>query len=219
MNKIKLIIADDHPFVRFGLVNYLQKNKSYVILSEVGDGNEALKLILDARPDIAILDIDMPGMNGIKICEHITNSKIETKVLFLTMHKELDLYNKAMQIGASGYILKENALHEIDSALSSINAGEKYIGKDIEALLVKSKNNILLDDELNKKLKLLTKTEKDVLLLIAKQIKTKDIADKLFVSEKTIKNHRHNIIKKLELPGDQNALLKFAIENEPFIGT
>ena len=217
MNKTTLIIADDHPLIRVGLINIINANKSYLLLGEAHNGKDAIDLIFATRPAIAILDIEMPFLSGLQVCEEIKKERLQTKILFLTMLKEEDVYRQAMLLGASGYLLKDNALEELDIAIKAILKGEVYIGREIEKMLVNAKSRLIQDAKLAEKIKTLTRTEKDILLLIALQLKTKEIAQRLFISELTVKNHRHNLSKKIGLGGEQNSLLKFAIENSVFL--
>ena len=217
MDKINIIIADDHQLIRQGIIKLLEINPKFCIIAETGNGTEALNLIETLLPDIAVLDIDMPGMNGVEICEKLKEKNTGTKVIILTMHKEIDLYKKVIHLDISGYILKEFASVELETDINSVFVGERYISKDIESLLTKSSSPILVDMRIQGQIDSLTKTEKTILLLVAKQIPSKDIAQKLFISEKTVKNHRHNIIKKLDLAAEQNNLLKYAIEHSAYL--
>lgn len=210
---IKLIIADDHPLLRLGIVNFISKTKTYQLLAETGNGTEVIKLVEEASPDVLILDVEMPGINGLEICREIKNRKLQTKVLFLTMHKELDIFNKAMSIGADGYLLKEHTLSELEEAIRTVYENKLYVGKELEKMLDETKSIIVHGSEVHQKIGSLTKTERTVLQLMAHSFSSKEIAAKLFISDKTIKNHRHNIISKLELEGDQNCLLRFVTEN------
>ncbi len=212
MKKITIVIADDHPLIRQGIITILEKDIQHHIIADTGNGAEALDLIIAKKPDIAILDVDMPGKNGLDVCLQIKKEKLNTKVIILTLHKELDLYYKAIDYGVDAYLLKEYALSELHLAIQSVMKNVNYFGSEIESLLKNQKSELSIDSDIQKQLNTLTKTEKDILSLISKQIKSSEIASKLFVSEKTIKNHRHNIIKKLNLPAEQNNLLKFAIE-------
>ncbi len=211
MNKISTLIADDHPLILLGLLNLINSNSTFSPPYSASDGQTALKLIHEKKPDIAILDIEMPLLNGLEVLEQVVKSKAETKIIFLTMYKEKELFENAILNGASGYLLKENALSELETAITTVSKGDIYIGKNIERNLTSGPSKIFADKTISDKISKLSKTEKDVLLLISQQLLSKEIADKLFVSESTIKNHRHNIIKKLDLPGDQNSLLKFAV--------
>lgn len=212
-NKKTILIADDHPLLRAGIINIFFNNEKYNKPIEANNGKEALELIIKHKPDLVILDMEMPIMNGIEVCSQIKLLNLQTKILFLTMYKEKDLFDKAIDLGALGYLLKEHSQSEIQNAIDAVLNNQYYFGKDIDKLFVDGRSRILTNMNINSKIALLTKTEKDILLLISQRFITKEIADKLFISEKTVKNHRHNIIEKLKLDGDQNSLLKFAFEN------
>ncbi|MDI9340542.1 MAG: response regulator transcription factor [Sediminibacterium sp.] len=216
-SKIKLIIADDHPLLRLGVINFISKNKAYQLLAETGNGRDVVKLVKNLSPDVLILDVEMPGLNGLEICKEIKDGAGNVKVLFLTMHKELDIFNKAMALGADGFLLKEHTLSELEEAINTVYQGKLYVGKELEKMLDETKSSIVHGSEVHQKIEKLTKTERTVLHLMANSFSSKEIAAKLFISEKTIKNHRHNIISKLELEGDQNCLLRFVTENAHFL--
>jgi DNA-binding NarL/FixJ family response regulator len=217
MNKISILIADDHPLILLGLLNMINANEIFNPPYSASDGKTALNLILEFKPDIAILDVEMPFLNGFEVLNHISNLNLKTKVIFLTMYKERELFENALSKGAMGYLLKENALSELTIAIDSVLNGDIYVGKNIESNLTSGPSKIFADKSVRDQISKLTKTEKDILLLIAQQLLSKEIADKLFISESTVKNHRHNIIKKLEISGDQNSLLKFAINYSSFL--
>jgi DNA-binding NarL/FixJ family response regulator len=217
MTKLTIILADDHPLIREGLANIINKQKNFRVVAEADNGISAYDLIKLNVPDICILDIEMPGLNGLELCKKLKETGVKSKVLFLTMLKERSLYKKSFAVGADGYLLKDNALKELINALETISKGEFYLSEEINKLLVDAKSPILMKSELNDVIKKLSKTEKNLLLLIAERLSSKEISKKLFVSENTVKKHRQNIIKKLELDADQNSLLKFAIENRDYL--
>lgn len=212
MHKITIIIADDHPLIRLGMVNFLKSNPAFQVVGDAENGDDAMQLIKEREPDIAILDVDMPGRNGLEICQWLKEEKKLTRTIILTLHKELDLYKKAMEYGASGYLLKEHALSELEEAVEQVYSGNTFIGSELASMLTEAKEISPAYKEQSAHISKLTKTERDILLLISQQFTSADIAQKLFISEKTVKNHRHNIVKKLDLPPEQNSLLKFALE-------
>lgn len=214
MPKINVIIADDHPIFRFGLANIIKSSKELNLIAEAENGAIALELILQHKPDVAVLDIEMPFLNGLQVCEEIKKIGNNTiKILFLTLFKEADLYKKAIDLGAAGYLLKDNAAEELVEAIIKVNNGEKFISNGIESKLVKRKSNILIDPKLKEAILNLTSTETNILVLIAEHKTSKEIAALLFISEKTVENHRYNISKKLALESTKNNLLVFALEH------
>ncbi len=214
MRKTTVIIADDHPIFRLGLVNLVKQSSTIEIVAEADNGQTALEKIIELKPDVAILDIEMPMLNGLQVCEKIQHHKLNTKVLLLTLFKEVDLYKKALSINASGYLLKDNAPNEIIKSIELLAKGEKYFSAEMEDKLIEGKSHLITDPAVAAVMDTLSNTELKILKLITEQLTTKDIAAKLFISEKTVENHRYNITKKLNLPAGQNSLLKFALEHK-----
>ena len=215
--KTSIVIADDHSLIRLGLSNIIHKHKQYELIGEFDNGKSVLDYILNNEPDIAVLDIEMPLMNGLEVCKQIRENRLNTKVIFITMLNEQNVFNKAHQLGANCYLLKDFALEELIVALDKVNLGEFYCSENIEFKL-NNKQSKLLDDELiKKKIIVLTITEIKILQLIAQNFNSKQIAEKIFASELTIKTHRKNIIRKLELSNDQNSLTKFAVQYKDYL--
>jgi DNA-binding NarL/FixJ family response regulator len=210
-NDIRIVIADDHPIFRHGLRQVMQTEKSIAIVGEAGDGTSALELIENHKPDIAILDIDMPKMNGLEVVRSLRGSGNDVSVIFLTMYDDEELFDEAMDLHVLGYVLKENALHDIVHAIHAVAAGRPYISPLMSHALLGRKTKGT-EDELAS-LESLTETERKVLRLIAQGKTSKTISDLLHVSPKTIDNHRTNIAAKLGIHGT-HALLKFALKHE-----
>lgn len=215
MNTIKLVIADDHPIFLTGLKQVLNTKNNFNIVGEGETGEEALELIKKLSPDVAILDLDMPHMNGFGVAKALLKYQQSTKLIFLTMHEANDLLNEALEIGVMGYVLKENASTDIISAVEHVYKGEHFISPLLsENLLNRRGSDVLLDD---KKLLIekLTVTEKKILSFIAHQKTTKEIGEELYISPRTVEKHRSNICSKLNITGN-NALLKFAIDHKNY---
>jgi DNA-binding NarL/FixJ family response regulator len=207
---MRILIADDHPFTLMGTKAFVESLK-FNVEDVCSNGITALNLIKSHQPDIAILDINMPGMDGLEVLEKLFSQKLKTKVILLTMHKEMTIFKKACQYDVSGYILKENAQDELASCLEAVIKGIQYISKNLKnELQIDAKNSS--DDNLGK----LTFTEKKILELVAQQKTSKQIAEMLFISEKTVEGHRTNIIQKLGLPKEKNTLLIWAMKH--FVG-
>ncbi len=207
--KIKILIADDHPIFLKGLQEVLEEEPHIQIVCKANNGIDAINGALDRALDIAILDIDMPGANGLQVAEQILANKSDVAIILLTMHKAKDAFLKALEIGVSGYVLKENAVVDIINAIGAVSKHQSYISPEMSSFLLQQRNKLKGDDD--NKLELLTSSEKRIVQLIAQYKSTKDIAEELFISEKTVSNHRMNIAKKLNLSG-KNSLLRFAIE-------
>jgi DNA-binding NarL/FixJ family response regulator len=209
-DEIKLVVADDHPIVRKGLVQIITAAPEINVLAEAGDGETALKLIKELRPDIALLDINLPGMTGFDLILKIEEKKLPVKVIFLTMHSEEELFNEAMDLGAQGYLLKDSAVSEIVEAIKRVAAGHSYISAAITAYLLNRSRRATEFTRKSKGLADLTPTERRVLRLIAEYKTSKDIADELGTHYRTVENHRTNICRKLDIHGS-HVLLRFAL--------
>jgi len=212
--KIRIIIADDHPIFRGGLRQIISADESIEIIGEAENGEKALEIIQELKPDIAVLDIDMPKKTGLDVIRELKDSN--TKIIFLTMYAEEDIFDEAMDFGIKGYVLKDSAVNDIIECILSVNEDNYYISPNVSNLLVnrrnKSKNLIKKNPELGN----LTKTERNILRFISENKTSKEIAEVLFLSHRTVENHRTNISNKLNLKGS-HSLLKFAIENKSYL--
>jgi len=217
MNIIKLIIADDHHLIRLGLKNLLASNADLEILHEFDNGLDALNSILNNPPDLAILDIDMHGMSGLELCKVVREKKLSTKILFLTMLNQETVFNKARELGANGYLLKDFILEELFIAIETIFNDKFYFSDNLQLKLNKDFSKFVIDKSLIEQLSRLTLTEKKILKLIASNFNSEQIAGKLFTSLHTVKTHRKNISHKLKLENEQNNLLKFAVKNKMYL--
>jgi len=212
-NVIRLLIADDHPIFREGLVKIIERNASFALVGQAADGAEALRSIRELHPDIAVLDIEMPKMSGIDVARDVHKEALPTELVILTMYKDPVYFNAAFDLGVRGYLLKDVVGGELVSCLTAIAEGEYYISPAISQLLVERKkrmDNLLKDVP---SLGSLTPAEKKILRLVADNLTSKEIADKLFVSARTVENHRTHICQKLGIKG-HNRLLQFALENK-----
>ena len=204
---MKILIADDHPFTLQGTKSFVE-SYGYKVVDTCSNGVSALNSIQLHTPAIAILDINMPGLDGLDVAKKIQENKLKTKVILLTMHKEMTIFKKATEYGIYGYILKEHAQTELEKCLSEVSKGNKYVSEFLEDdLVVDNKND-------NHELAKLTLSERKIIELIAQQKTSKQIAELLFLSEKTVEGHRSNIIEKLGLPKEKNILLIWAIQQK-----
>ncbi|XWN37700.1 MAG: response regulator transcription factor [Balneola sp.] len=210
-NKISIVIADDHALIRKGLRQVLDQEPGIEIY-EAQDGEEALKFIREKKPQIAILDIEMPNISGFDVAKKIQNESINIDVIFLTMFKDESIFNKSMDIGVKGYVLKENTVSEIMNCIHTVLKGNYYLSPEISAFLIK-RNNRMANSATDKSgISLLTPSEINMLRMVAKMKTNQEIAEDLGISIKTVQNHRSNICNKLDLSG-AHALLKFAVEH------
>lgn len=197
---INVMIADDHVLVREGLKQLLELETDIDVIAQAGDGKEAVQQALEYTPDVVLLDINMPRMNGIEVLRRFKDLGVKSKVIMLTIHEDKEYLFETMKIGANGYVLKDSDSDSLIKAIKGVNNGETYIQPSISSLLVEDMDR--KDNESNKellKIKSLTKREYEVLTLIAEGLSNRSIADKLYISEKTVKNHVSSILKKLEV--------------------
>ncbi|MBQ4820601.1 response regulator transcription factor [Aquimarina sp. MMG016] len=206
MNRSTIFIADDHPLLLKGMHIFLT-DKGFDVVDTSSDGLSAYNNIIRLKPEIALLDIQMPKLTGIEIARKCLQNKINTKIILLTLHKNEEFYFESKNLNVYGYLLKEFALEEIEHCLKKVSKNETYQGKDIQKLL-----NVSADSS-SGILKKLTTTERKVLYLIAKNKTSKEIAAMLFVTIKTIEKHRANIRVKLGLEAKTHSLLIWVKEN------
>jgi len=190
---IRVIVADDHVIFRQGLLKMLQSSKDITVAGEAGAGPDTINLIAQEKPDIAILDISMPGLDGFQILETIQRMGTSAKVIFLTMHKDALSAKRALQSGASGYVLKDNAFEDLLYAITTVSSGGKFISPSVLESVIKAP---LPEDKASR---VLTLREREVLKLIATGLKNREIAEELFISIKTVETHRTNIMQKLDI--------------------
>lgn len=212
-NKTSIIIADDHPIVRSGLRQIIETDERFVVLGEADDGVEAVRMIEYTRPDVAILDVDMPNMDGLQTAREIGRRSLAVKTIFLTIHSEEDLFHSAMDLGAHGYLLKQSAISEIVPAIKAVSEGNFYVTPLLTAFLLKRRSTSRGNSAEPKLLERLTKTELQILKMIANYKSSKAIAEELYIHFRTVQNHRNNIARKLEITG-HNALLKYALDHK-----
>lgn len=210
---VSLILADDHPLFRKGLRDVIGEDKRWTILDEAGDGERALELIERHKPRLAVLDIDMPKKSGLEVASHILKHNLKTDVIVLTMHEDAEHFEKAMEAGVMGYILKDSAAGDIVHCIESVLKGKNYVSPTLSQHLMKKHDKAKEGTDARLGLSGLTSTERKILKLISLSKSTKEIADELFISAKTVSSHRANICVKLDLHGT-NALLKFALEQK-----
>jgi DNA-binding NarL/FixJ family response regulator len=211
--RIKVVIADDHPIFRRGLRQAIESDRSLLIVGEAGNGLEALQCIEATKPDVAVLDIEMPVLSGLEVASKVQKQRLPVEVVFLTMYKDEDMFNEALDIGVKGYVLKENTVEDIVNCIKEVAKGKYFLSPTISSYLVtrneRVKNLIKKKPELDD----LTPTERKILKMIAENKTSKEIASFMNISHRTVENHRLNICNKLDIHGS-HALLKFALEHK-----
>lgn len=211
-----VLIVDDHPLFRNGLRQVIADDPRFEFAGETGDGAIALKLIREKKPDVAVLDVNLPGLSGLEIAQQLQGKRIPTRLIILTMHKEEEIFNQALNLGVGGFILKENAVDEIVKAIITVAGGGHYLSSSVSSYLVRRRSREELLAAKKPGLEDLTKAERRILKLIAGKKTSREIGAELFISTRTVEAHRANIITKLELQGS-HSLLQFALENRSII--
>lgn len=210
--QIKVFNADDHPILRKGITDLINQTEGLQWVGSAADGKEALDKIRAIRPEVAVLDIEMPYMSGLEVAKTLIGEAIPTQFVLLTLFKDKNFLNGALEAGVKGYLLKESSEQEIVECIQFVHQGKVYVNASMTQYL------ILPNAPGNDILNTLSEHEVNILKLISRQKTTNEIADMLFISPKTVSNHRTNISKKLNLDGQQNGLLKWAIEHKDLLG-
>lgn len=206
---IRVMLVDDHAMIREGIKHLLEFDGSIQVIGEATDGIECLEKVNKLKPDILLLDINMPNMNGIEVLQELKKRENPTKVLMLTVHSEVEYLISAIDIGANGYILKDSGSAELKQAIDAIIKNDSYI----QPSLIPSLNSRLVNRDVDKeKLDSLTKRELEILTQVAGGMFNKEIANNLDISERTVKNHLSNIFKKIDV-SDRTQAAVFAIRN------
>jgi DNA-binding NarL/FixJ family response regulator len=212
MNKVKIFLADDHAMVREGLKNILSNQDSFKVIGESGDGRDALSQIEKLKPDIAVIDISLPSMTGIEITRQLKKYQSDIKIIILTRHNNEEYLFELLKYNIDSYLLKDNASEELIHAINEVTEGNAYFSSRITKTIVnnysemkkeKTKKSSRSDD-------LLSPREKEILKMIAEGMTNKEISSILFISEYTVKAHKTNIMKKLDVH-KTNGLIKYAI--------
>lgn len=211
---MQVYIADDHPIFRSGLKFLLENSFDNVTVHAFENGEDLLDAIRSGEPDIVIVDIDMPGKNGLEVCRIIQTEKPATRTIILTMYKDSEMLKLAFFNGAKGYLVKDNTSEELVDCINYVLADKSYIAKSIrEHQSVFEGNDLQIAELLNS----LTRTEIKTLKLVAQKLSSKEIADLLFVSVKSVENYRSRICKKLNLDARNNSLLLWILDNKTII--
>jgi DNA-binding NarL/FixJ family response regulator len=208
-DNLRIVIADDHPVFRLGLRQIIEEEPGLQVVGDAGDGQGALEMIRTLRPAIAILDIAMPELDGLVVARELLVGESSVEIIFVTMFREEKLFNKALEAGVKGYVLKDSAATDIVSCIKAVAAGQHYASPALTTYLVKGVRRAAIHQP-RSGVDSLTPTERRVLSLIADYKTSKAIGDELFISPRTVDTHRHNICQKLGIHGS-HALMKFAL--------
>ncbi|MCS6967180.1 MAG: response regulator transcription factor [Cytophagales bacterium] len=211
---ITILIVDDHPVMRLGLSHLIENEPDMQVTGIAGNANEAIRIAQDTAPDVIILDIDMPGMDGLSLTQHFKKQSPEQKIIIFTAYHQEQTFNAAIDAGVEGFISKENVFDELLEGIRQVAEGKNYFSSIFSDYLIKRIRKKEKYERRRQALaEQLTPTELRILRLISQMKTSQEIAEILFISVKTVENHRSNICKKLNLSG-KNALLKFALSNQ-----
>jgi DNA-binding NarL/FixJ family response regulator len=193
---IKILLADDHKITRDGLKALLESQKNMIVIGEAENGRQAVRLASELAPDVIVMDINMPELNGIEATRQIIAELPETKIIALSMYSDKRYVVGMLKAGVSGYLLKNCAFDELVSAITAVIANQNYMSQKIANTVMKDYANILESSDASPA-STLTAREREVLQLIAEGLKTKDIATRIHVSVKTVETHRQQVMRKL----------------------
>jgi DNA-binding NarL/FixJ family response regulator len=212
-DEIRIVVADDHPIVRNGLAQLLRTVANFSVVGEAADGAAALAALQRLRPDVAVLDVDMPPPDGLATARAAIEQNLPVALIFLTMYQNESLLNTALRLGVKGYVLKNSATEDIIEAIQAVAAGDEFVSPAMTKYLVRRSRRAAVLVEQTPTLQDLTLTERKILKLVGEYHTSQQIADLLCVSVRTVDNHRTHIAGKLNLHG-KNALLRFALQHK-----
>lgn len=208
---IKVVLADDHVLVRAGIKALLDTLPQVDVIAETGDGLEVLNLVRTNPPDILLLDITLPGLNGLEVAQQLTKKNYPTKIVMLSMHAGAEYVARALNAGAAGYLVKESAVTELSDALDNVMKGKRYLSQTIDPEVVNGFQASV--SKSNDSLAILTPRQRQILQLVAEGQSTRDIAAKLNVSIKTVETHRAQLMDRLGIH-EVAGLVRFAIRHQ-----
>lgn len=208
---IKIIIVDDHQMVAEGLKNLIESSGNAKVIGTATNGQELLKTLEIVTPDVILMDIDMPVMNGIDAMMHIQKRFPDQKVIILSMHEESSLVKKLTNLGAKGFLFKNSDADELSLALNRVMKGGTYFTSNISLNLINNRLGLESEYGMDDKKSLLTEREIEILKLIAEGLSNKEIGEQLFISHRTVDTHRTNLMKKLDV-SNIAGLIRYAIK-------
>ena len=211
ISKYRIVIAEDHTILREGLRALLSSNPDFEVTGEAGDGREAVRLVEQLKPDIVLMDLSMPRMNGMEAIQEVKKISPETKVMALTVHRTEEYILTVLQGGADGYVLKDANADELEMAIKSVLGGNCYLSPGVSEKVIEGYLEGKKTIKTNSSWATLTRREREILKLIAEGYKNKEISEQLFISVKTVEKHRANLMRKLNLHS-ASALTAYALE-------
>ena len=214
MKKIKVLIVDDHSLIREGLRRLLELEKDIDVTGQASNGREAVEMALSLKPDVILMDINMPIKNGLEAIKELRAINCRSRIVMITIHGHQEYLLEAIRLGAAGYVMKDAEVDRILEAIRSVHAGKTYIQPGIKNMALMEKVETVFDPRKSKvEEDNLSRREIQVLLLIADGKNNREIADNLFISEKTVKNHVSNIFKKIDVV-DRTQAAVYAFKNK-----
>ncbi len=215
---MKVAIADDHPIFRSGLKFLLQSSFDQIDIEEFDNGQSLIDYVTQNETDVTIVDIDMPQKNGMEVCEILTQKNIPTKIIVLTMYKDVEMLKLAFFNGAKGYLVKDNTSEELVDCINTVLEGKSYLAKDVRDKSIQNQDeNDKMKTQIADMVRSLTQTELKTLKLVSQKYSSKEIADLLFVSVKSVENYRSRICKKLNLDARNNSLLMWVMDHKKIL--
>lgn len=207
--KIKVLITDDHQLFREGLANLLFSASDIEVIAQAENGKDAIEKAKHFKPDVALLDIAMPEMNGIEATRELKKIMPELKIVAVSMHSDRQYVKGILEAGADGYLLKNCTYRQLTDAIKTVHAGKKFLSEDITGIVIDGYLNSSAAD--SNGFSLLSEREKEIFLLFAEGKSTREIGDKLFISVKTVGTHKQHILEKLKLKTNAD-MVKFALK-------
>ncbi|MFL5765732.1 MAG: response regulator [Bacteroidia bacterium] len=211
MKKIRILIVDDHQLILDGLKSFISNVAGFAFAGEAMSGAAALSLARSAAFDIVLMDIEMEGINGIETTRQLIAEKPDTKIIALTMYNEKGMITKALEAGASGYVLKNSNKDELIEAILKVASGEKHLSGEVAATMNEKKSTMIRSEKESPDTNNLTKREIEILRLIAQGLSNREVGEKLFISHRTVDTHRTNMMEKLEIKNIAG-LIRYAIQ-------
>lgn len=214
MDKIRVLLADDHPLIRSGIATLLQSSKDIQIVGEASDGDEAIQKTGELLPDVVVIDLSMPRLSGIEATKILRRRYPDTHVLVLTMHENEEYVFQILKSGASGYVLKSAGKEELSAAIRAASKGEKFFSPRISQLMAEGYMRRVGHENGGEQKQdvLLTRREREILSLVVRGLTNQQIADQLYISPRTVDTHRTNIMQKLDIHEVAN-LVRYAMEH------